>query len=78
MECNGQGYIGRTAIAEVLEMTDTVREAILRRASAAEIKKIARSEGMHTLRESAVRRFLDGETTLKEINKMSFVEEVNL
>ena len=78
MECNGQGYIGRTAIAEVLEMTDTVREAILRRASAAEIKKIARSEGMHTLRESAVRRFIDGETTLKEINKMSFVEAVDL
>ncbi len=78
VECNGQGYLGRTAVAEVLEMSDAVREAIVARKSAAEIKRIARDEGMQTLRESAVRRMLEGETTLREINKMTFVEEVRL
>jgi type IV pilus assembly protein PilB len=78
IECNGTGHVGRTAIAEVLEMTDPVREAILNKKPAAEIKRLARSEGMHTLRESAVKRFLAGESSLKEINKMTFIEEVNL
>jgi len=78
IECNGTGHIGRTAIAEVLEMSDAVREAILNKKPAAEIKRLARQEGMHTLRESAVKRLLAGESALKEINKMTFIEEVNL
>ncbi len=78
IECNGTGHIGRTAVAEVLEMSDAVREAILNKKPAAEIKRLARQEGMHTLRESAVKRLLAGESGLKEINKMTFIEEVNL
>ncbi|MEE8184189.1 MAG: pilus assembly protein PilB, partial [Acidobacteriota bacterium] len=70
----GTGYRGRIAVAELLDMSDKIREMILERKSAAEIKKAAREEGLLTLRESAVARLLEGQTTLKEINKVTFVE----
>ena len=57
-------------------MTDTVRELILERRSSAEIKRLAREEGMIFLRESAVNKALAGSTTLQEINKVTFVEVV--
>ena len=75
LDCNGTGFRGRMAIAEVLELSDRVRELILQRKPSSEIKKAAREEGMTTLRESAVRRFLQGQTTLKEINKVTFIDE---
>jgi type IV pilus assembly protein PilB len=74
IDCNGTGYMGRMAIAEILDMTDRIRELILDRKSAAEIKRAAREEGMTFMRESAVRRVLEGKTTLREINKVTFVE----
>ncbi len=74
IDCNGTGYRGRIAVAELLEMSDKIREMILERKSAAEIKKAAREEGLLTLRESAVARLLEGQTTLREINKVTFVE----
>ena len=74
IECGGTGYHGRSAICELLDVTDSVREAILERKSTAEIKRIARQEGMVFLRESAVKKALSGKTTLKEINKVTFVE----
>ena len=74
IECNGTGYRGRMAIAEILDLSDNVREMILSRKSAAEIKRAAREEGMYFLRDSAVQKLLDGKTTLKEINKVTFVE----
>jgi len=74
IDCSGTGFKGRTAIMELLEMSDTIREMILERRPAAEIKKAAREEGMVFLRESAVDRVLKGITTLKEINKVTFVE----
>ncbi len=73
-ECGGLGFRGRTAISELLDMSDRIREMILERRPASEIKKIAREEGMKTLRESAVERVLTGATTLREINKVTFVE----
>ena len=74
MECGGTGYKGRTAICELLDLTDNIREMILEKRPTSEIKKAAREEGMRFLRESAVERVLAGVTTLREINKVTFVE----
>ena len=74
IECGGTGFKGRTAICELLDLSDNIREMILARRPSSEIKKAAREEGMRFLRESAVERVLLGETTLREINKVTFVE----
>jgi type II secretory ATPase GspE/PulE/Tfp pilus assembly ATPase PilB-like protein len=74
IECGGTGYKGRTAICELLDLSDRIREMILERKPTSEIKKQAREEGMRFLRESAVERVLHGITTLREINKVTFVE----
>jgi type IV pilus assembly protein PilB len=62
------------AICELLDLSDRIREMILERKPTSEIKKAAREEGMRFLRESAVERVLSGITTLREINKVTFVE----
>jgi type II secretory ATPase GspE/PulE/Tfp pilus assembly ATPase PilB-like protein len=74
IECGGTGYKGRTAICELLDLSDEIREMILARRPTSEIKKRAREEGMRFLRESAVEQVLRGVTTLREINKVTFVE----
>jgi type IV pilus assembly protein PilB len=74
IECNGTGFLGRTAISELLNLTDRIRELILERRPASEIKRAAKEEGMSFLRESALRRVAEGVTTLREINKVTFVE----
>ena len=74
IECGGTGFKGRTAICELLDLSDHIREMILARRPSSEIKKAARDEGMRFLRESAVERVLTGTTTLREINKVTFVE----
>lgn len=74
LECNGSGYRGRMAICELLDLSDTIRDMILARAPNSEIKRAVRDEGMRFLRESAVSRVLSGETTLREINKVTFVD----
>ncbi len=74
IECNGTGYRGRLAIAELLNLSDNIRELILDRRSAAEIKRAAKAEGMRFLRESALQKVFAGETSLRDINKVTFVE----
>ena len=74
MECGGTGYRGRTAIHELLDLTDPVRELILEKKPTSEIRKLAQKEGMTFLRESALERVRRGLTTLKEINKVTFIE----
>jgi type II secretory ATPase GspE/PulE/Tfp pilus assembly ATPase PilB-like protein len=74
IECNGTGYKGRFAICELLDLSDHIRELILEKRPTSEIKKAAREEGMRFLRESAVERVMEGTTTLREINKVTFVE----
>jgi type IV pilus assembly protein PilB len=74
IECGGTGYKGRTAICELLDLSDHIREMILAKRPTSEIKKAAREEGMRFLRESAVERVMEGTTTLREINKVTFVE----
>src|SRR5262249_55162947 len=74
IECGGTGYKGRMAICELLDLTDRISEMILDKKPTSEIKKAARDEGMRFLRESAVERVMAGITTLREINKVTFVE----
>jgi type IV pilus assembly protein PilB len=74
MECGGTGYRGRTAIHELLDLTDPIREIILAKKPTSEIRKLAQKEGMTFLRESALDRVRRGITTLKEINKVTFIE----
>jgi type IV pilus assembly protein PilB len=74
IECGGTGFRGRTAIHELLELTDNVREMILAKRPSSEVRRAAREEGMRFLRESALDRVKRGLTTLKEINKVTFIE----
>jgi type IV pilus assembly protein PilB len=74
IECGGTGFKGRTAICELLNLSDHIREMILDRRPTSEVKKVAHEEGMRFLRESAVEKVLLGLTTLREINKVTFVE----
>jgi type IV pilus assembly protein PilB len=74
IECSGTGFRGRTAIHELLELTDRIREMILEKRPSSEIRKVAREDGMHFLRESALAKVKAGTTTLKEINKVTFIE----
>jgi len=74
LECDGTGFHGRMAIAELLDLSDRIRGLILERRPAAEIKKAAKDEGMAFLRDAALAKVLEGWTTLKEINKVTFVD----
>jgi type IV pilus assembly protein PilB len=74
IECGGTGFKGRTAICELLDLSDPIREMILDRRPGSDVKKAAHEEGMRFLRESAVEKVLLGLTTLREINKVTFVE----
>lgn len=73
-ECHGTGYRGREAIVELLDLNDDVRELIIAKSSAAVLKKAAREAGTVFLRESAVEKVIAGKTTLREINRVTFVE----
>jgi type IV pilus assembly protein PilB len=73
-ECNQTGYRGRSAIIELLDMTDGMRDLIIGKAPATRLKQAAREAGVIFLREAAVEKLLAGETTLREINRVTFVE----
>lgn len=74
--CNHTGYRGRTAIHELLDMTDAIREMIIERRPGSEIRRQAEKEGLTSLRESAVKKVFRGLTTLHEINRVTFVEDL--
>jgi type IV pilus assembly protein PilB len=74
--CNHTGYRGRSAIHELLDMSDTIREMIIERRPGSEIRRQAEKEGLSSLRESAVKKVFAGLTTLHEINRVTFVEEI--
>ena len=73
-QCSQTGFRGRTAIGELLALSDRIRELILEKRPSSEIRRVAREEGMVTLRESALEKVRQGVTTLREINKVTFVE----
>jgi type IV pilus assembly protein PilB len=74
-ECNRLGYRGRTAVYEVLRMSDGLREMVLQRKSAVALREQARQEGMRTMKESALEKALQGITTVEEILRVIYVEE---
>ena len=74
IECAGTGYHGRTAIHELLDLSDRIRELILAKRPSSEIRKAAHEEGMRFLRDSALLKIRAGLTTMKEINKVTFIE----
>jgi type IV pilus assembly protein PilB len=74
--CNHTGYRGRTAIHELLDMSDTIREMIVERRPGSEIRRQAEKEGLSSLRDSALKKVYAGLTTLYEINRVTFVEEI--
>jgi type IV pilus assembly protein PilB len=74
LECHGTGYKGRTAIAEFLELSDTIREMILARKPLSEAKKVAQQEGMIPIRQGGLEKVLAGVTSLRDLNKVTFVE----
>jgi type IV pilus assembly protein PilB len=73
-ECNGTGFKGRKAITEFLDLSDKIKELILEKRPSSEIRKQAIAEGMTTLRQAALEKVFKGETTLKEINRVTFIE----
>src|SRR5213595_2900122 len=76
--CNHTGYRGRTAIHELLDLSDNVREMIVERRPGSEVRRAAEAEGLTSLRESALKKVFSGVSTLHEINRVTFVEEINL
>jgi type IV pilus assembly protein PilB len=73
-DCNGTGYKGRKAITEFVDLSDVIREMILARRPASEIRKEAIKEGMTTLRQAGLEKVYRGETTLREINRVTFID----
>jgi type IV pilus assembly protein PilB len=73
-ECNHTGFRGRKAVTEFLDLSDHVREMILVKRPTSEIRKAAIAEGMTTLRQSAIAKVFAGDTTFKEINRVTFIE----
>ena len=73
-DCNGTGFKGRRAITEFLDLSDIVREMILDRRPTSEIRKQAIAERMTTLRQAGLEKVLRGETTLREINRVTFID----
>jgi type II secretory ATPase GspE/PulE/Tfp pilus assembly ATPase PilB-like protein len=74
LECSGSGYRGRTAITELLDLSDRIREMIINRRPTSEIKTAAREGGMSFLRESGLRKVRAGLSSLREINKVTFLD----
>ncbi|HSM14041.1 MAG TPA: GspE/PulE family protein [Thermoanaerobaculia bacterium] len=74
LECNGTGFHGRLAVSELLDLSDRIRELILDRRPGSEIRRAAKEEGMRFLRETALEKALLGQTTLREINRFTFVD----
>ena len=71
VHCNETGYRGRTVVAELLSLTPQIRQLLIDKRSYEEIEAAARQQGMQTLREAAIARALRGETTLKEVYRVT-------
>ena len=70
-QCRGTGYFGRTGIFEIMEMTEKIRDAVEQKATPVQIKKIAKANGMGTLRENAIKKLLKGTTTFDEVIRVT-------
>ncbi len=72
--CHGTGYRGRKAVVEILDLTDEIRDMIASRQPVSALRKKAVESGMVSIRQSALEALRFGETTLDEINRVTFVE----
>jgi type IV pilus assembly protein PilB len=77
LHCNRTGYRGRTAIHELLGLTDNIRDLIVERRPSSEIRRAAQAEGLLSLRASALEKLTAGLTSLREINRVTFAEGAN-
>lgn len=75
-ECRFTGYHGRTAIHEILIVTESIRELILNRSSSQQIKQKAVAQGMCSLRQNGLQKVLDGQTTFTEVMRVTQQEEI--
>jgi type IV pilus assembly protein PilB len=75
-ECHGLGFRGRKAITEFLDMTDSIKEMVLAGKTSSEIRVLATAQGMTSLRQAALEKVFRGESTLKEINRVTPIEEI--
>ncbi len=75
-ECNGTGFKGRTSIMEILLLDDEIKELIVSGQQTYKIKDAAMKKGMSTLRQSALNLVFKGKTTIEEINRVTFAEEL--
>jgi len=73
--CGGSGYRGRTGIFEVLRVTESIEDLIIKRASVPMIRAQARAEGMHTLRDAGLRKVALGETSIAEVLENTVADE---
>jgi type IV pilus assembly protein PilB len=71
--CHFTGMKGRIALYELMPMTEAIRDMIVRGASAAELRAMAQSQGMKTLREAGIARVLEGTTTIDEMLRVTLV-----
>jgi type IV pilus assembly protein PilB len=76
--CNHTGYRGRTAIHELLNMSDNIREMIIDRRPGSEVRRAAEAEGLRSLRDAALEKVFTGLSTLHEINRVTFVEDLKV
>lgn len=74
-ECNGLGYSGRSAIVELVEMNDVMREMIAAKKPVSELKQKATEDGTIFLRQAAINKVLEGETSFEEIDRVTFAED---
>ena len=73
VDCHGLGFRGRHAITEFLPVTDTIKDLILEKKPPSEIRKAAIATGMTSLRDAGIVKILAGETTMKEVNRITFL-----
>ncbi len=75
VKCGGRGMKGRTAVYEIMTMTDSLRDLVLSGAPSSQIKEQAIADGMVTLRQAAQRKVMEGITTPEEMLRVLFLEE---
>lgn len=74
--CNNSGYKGRTGLYELMDVTDEIRDLITEDASVDDIRNVARSQGMTTLREAGLKLIFDGVTTIDEVVRETVMEDI--
>ncbi len=74
-KCAGRGMRGRTAVYEIMQMSETLRDMTLKRSSGSQLRAQAIAEGMLTMRDAGLRKALEGATTLEEVSRVLFTED---